>query len=51
VTGVPDAISSWGWWAAYAFLFVVVFLRAQGTSWPDRGVFSGACGTASPRSP
>lgn len=45
MTGVPDAISSWGWWAVFAFLFVVVFLRAQGTYWLGRGVVSGALHT------
>jgi membrane protein DedA with SNARE-associated domain len=45
MTGVPDAISAWGWWAAYAFLFFVVFLRAQGTYWLGRGVVSGALHT------
>jgi membrane protein DedA with SNARE-associated domain len=45
VTGVPDAVSSWGWWAVYAFLFGVVFLRAQATYWVGRGVVSGALHT------
>ena len=45
MTGVPDAVSSWGWWAIYAFLFVVVFLRAQATYWLARGVVSGALHT------
>ncbi len=45
MTGVPDAISSWGWWAAYVFLFFVVFFRAQGTYWLGRGVVSGALHT------
>ncbi len=45
MTGVPDAISSWGWWAVFAFLVVVVFLRAQATYWLGRGVVSGALRT------
>jgi membrane protein DedA with SNARE-associated domain len=45
VTGVPDAVSSWGWWGVYAFLFVVVFLRAQATYWLGRGVVAGALHT------
>jgi membrane protein DedA with SNARE-associated domain len=42
VTGVPDAVTALGWWAIFIFLFLVVFLRAQGTYWTGRWVRHGA---------
>jgi membrane protein DedA with SNARE-associated domain len=42
---VPSWASSHGWWAAFVFLFFVVFFRAQGTYWLGRGVASGALKT------
>lgn len=45
MAGVPDAIASVGWWAAFLFLFGVVFLRAQATYWIGRGAVAGALHT------
>lgn len=42
MTGVPQGIVDLGWWAIFLFLFVVVFVRAQGTYWLGRGVAAGA---------
>ncbi|WP_061962363.1 DedA family protein [Demequina flava] len=40
--GVPSFISDIGWWGIVPFLFVVVFLRSQGTYWVGRFLRRGA---------
>ncbi len=42
MAGVPGWIEQGPGWALFAFLFVVVFVRAQGTYWAARWVRSGA---------
>ncbi len=50
MAGVPEWISTGPWWALFAFLFVVVFLRAQATYWTGRWARAGAT-SADPTSP
>jgi membrane protein DedA with SNARE-associated domain len=42
---VPGWVDSHGWWAVFLFLFVIVFLRAQGSHWLGRLAVAGAAHT------